>query len=127
MDRGASYRSAIFVHNEARRERSLQAQPAQRPVQGEDRDADPAGVSLYPAEDVHQNYYTTHRYDYNRYYEGSGRDLFAERHWNRKQDKDELRRLLTVLQYTVTQEGLDEPAYHNPYWNNTSRGFTWTW
>ena len=48
MDRGASYRSAIFVHNEARREQAEASKRNLRLAAGsrEDRDADPAGVSL---------------------------------------------------------------------------------
>lgn len=125
MDRGASYRTAIFVHHEEQR---VQAEASKRDLQQSGRFKGkivtpilPAGP-FYPAEDLHQNYYNTHRYDYNRYYEGSGRASFAERHWNRKQDKAELEGRLTALQYAVTQEGLDEPAYDNTYWNNTSRG-----
>ena len=125
MDRGASYRSAIFVHDEAQREH---AEASKRSLQLSGRFKGKIVTPIltagpfYPAEDVHQNYYNTHRYDYNRYYEGSGRDSFAKRHWRRKEDQDELRRRLTAIQYAVTQEGLDEPAYDNPYWNQASRG-----
>lgn len=125
MDRGASYRTAIFVHHEEQRQ---QAEASKRALQQSGRfkgkivtpilPAEP----FYPAEDVHQNYYNTHRYDYNRYYEGSGRASFAERNWNRKRDGEELKKRLTALQYSVTQQGLDEPAYDNPYWSNTSQG-----
>ncbi|GAB6929004.1 peptide-methionine (R)-S-oxide reductase MsrB [Paenibacillus sp. JCM 10914] len=125
MDRGGSYRAAIFVHDGEQRE---QAEASRHALSLSGRFKGkvvtpilPAGA-FYPAEDVHQQYYNTHRYDYNRYYEASGRGSFAERHWKQSQDKTALRKRLSALQYAVTQEETDEPAYNNPYWNNAKQG-----
>ncbi|GIP30193.1 peptide-methionine (R)-S-oxide reductase [Paenibacillus sp. J23TS9] len=125
MDRGASYRTAIFVHNEQQHE---QAEASKRALQASGRfkgkivtEIMSAG-KFYPAEAVHQNYYKTHRFHYNLYQEGSGRTSFAERYWNTKKDKQTLQKRLTRLQFEVTQNGVDEPAFDNEYWNNTREG-----
>ena len=125
MDRGNSYRTAIFVHSGEQR---AKAEASKRELAASGRfkgnivtEILPAGP-FYPAEDEHQDYYKTHRYDYNLYHEGSGRGTFAEKYWRRKQDDAELRKRLTRLQYEVTQHGADEPPYENAYWNNEHEG-----
>ncbi|TFE23082.1 peptide-methionine (S)-S-oxide reductase MsrA [Cohnella luojiensis] len=124
-DRGHSYRTAIFVHNEEQR---LKAEASKRALQDSGRfkrpivtEIVPAGL-FYPAEDYHQNYYKTHRREYNLYREGSGRDDYARRNWNNRKDKEQLRRRLTELQYRVTQNNETEPAFQNEYWNNDREG-----
>ncbi|NBC68298.1 peptide-methionine (S)-S-oxide reductase MsrA [Paenibacillus sacheonensis] len=112
QDRGHSYRAAIFVHNEEQRQ---QAEESKRALQKSGRfkkkivteilDAGP----FYPAEDEHQDYYKTHRRNYNLYVDGSGREAFAERSWNDGKDKAQLKSQLTDLQYKVTQLNEDEP------------------
>ena len=37
-------------------------------------------------------------------------------------DKKELKKRLTHLQYSVTQENDTEPPFHNEYWNNKEEG-----
>jgi len=41
--------------------------------------------------------------------------------WKPK-SKSELRRMLTTLQYNVTQNEATEPAFRNRYWNNKQKG-----
>lgn len=125
MDRGASYRTAIFVHSE---EQWKQAEASKQALAASGRfrkkivtEILPA-APFYPAEAVHQHYYNTHRFRYNQYVEGSGRPDFAERHWHSVKDREALRQRLTALQYDVTQNAADEPPYDNEYWNNTSEG-----
>lgn len=125
MDRGASYRTAIFVHNKEQwmlAEASKIALQKSRRFKGTIVTPILPAMPFYPAEAVHQNYYNSNRYAYNRYYEGSGRASFMDRYWNRKQDIKELRGRLSDIQYSVTQEGVDEPIFDNLYWNNTSEG-----
>ncbi|MDO7908712.1 peptide-methionine (S)-S-oxide reductase MsrA [Paenibacillus sp. JX-17] len=125
MDRGYSYGTAIYVHNEVQR---TEAEASKRELQDSGRfkkkmvtEIIPAGP-FYPAEELHQNYYKTHRYHYNQYVEESGRLDFTERHWKGKKDRQKLQRQLTPLQWQVTQEQMDEPAFANEYWNNDQDG-----
>ncbi len=39
-----------------------------------------------------------------------------------KPSEAELKKILTPMQYKVTQEGGTEPAFHNEYWNNHQQG-----
>ncbi|SFS68300.1 peptide-methionine (S)-S-oxide reductase MsrA [Paenibacillus sp. BC26] len=124
-DRGASYRTAIFVHNQEQRKK---AEASKQALQKSKRFKKPIvteivpAAKFYPAEDEHQDYYNTHRRSYNMYHDYSGRDEFAERSWNTKKDKDRLRQQLTEPQYSVTQNRETEPAFRNEYWNNERAG-----
>ncbi|RAP78405.1 peptide-methionine (S)-S-oxide reductase MsrA [Paenibacillus montanisoli] len=124
-DRGSSYRTAIFVHNEEQRKK---AEASKQALQKSKRFKKPIvteivpAVQFFPAEDEHQDYYNTHRRSYNLYLEGSGREEFVERNWNTKKDKDHLRQQLTELQYRVTQNRETELAFQNEYWNNERKG-----
>ncbi|MBB6672422.1 peptide-methionine (S)-S-oxide reductase MsrA [Cohnella nanjingensis] len=125
QDRGASYRTAIFFHDEDQRRA---AEASKRALQASGRfkgtiatEIIPAGP-FYPAEDVHQHYYKSNPFDYQRYLEGSGRADFAQRSWHSKEDERRLRRQLTETQYAVTQLGETEPAYDNAYWDHFRPG-----
>lgn len=125
QDRGHSFRTAIFVHNGQQREeaeaskRELQASGRFRgPIVTEIVDAGP----FYPAEDYHQHYYRTHPMHYRQYAMASGRDKFIERSWNGERDRARLRRELTDIQYEVTRNNAEEPAFDNAYWDNGSEG-----
>jgi peptide methionine sulfoxide reductase msrA/msrB len=48
-------------------------------------------------------------------------DMEASQKYSRP-DKEELRRLLTPIQYQVTQEDATEPPFKNTYWNNHEMG-----
>jgi len=45
----------------------------------------------------------------------------ANEHWQRPAE-EEIKRRLTPLQYTVTQEADTEPPFRNPYWDNRQDG-----
>ncbi|QSF45883.1 peptide-methionine (S)-S-oxide reductase MsrA [Paenibacillus tianjinensis] len=125
MDRGSSYRTAIFVHSEEQR---AQAEASKAALQAEKRFKSPIVTEIlpatpfYPAEAEHQDYYKTHPLDYKLYLKGSGRGDFTELHWNGREDKERLRSRLTALQYEVTQHKGTEPAYDNAYWNHFQDG-----
>jgi len=144
VDRGDSYVTGIFVHNE---EQKKQARESKRKLENSKRYdrkiVTPIiqATKFYPAEDYHQDYYKKNpiRYKYYRY--RSGRDEFIEKTWGNernykpmnismedsggefsKPSDNELKNSLTELQYEVTQKEGTEPAFSNEYWDNKKQG-----
>lgn len=124
-DRGASYRTAIFYHNEQQKAEAeaskIQLDESGRFTKPIVTDILPAGP-FYEAEDYHQDYHKKNPMHYERYRAGSGRDVFIETHWSRKQDPETLRNKLTELQYEVTQRNGTEPPFQNAYWDHKEEG-----
>ncbi|MEN8142543.1 MAG: peptide-methionine (R)-S-oxide reductase MsrB [Thermodesulfobacteriota bacterium] len=131
VDRGHSYTSAVFYHDENQKEQAerskeelaasnLFSEPLVTPVL-------PAAV-FYPAEEYHQDYYKKNPLRYKFYRRGSGRDRFLDKIWGKERtsikipDKKELKSRLTPLQYHVTQKDGTEPAFNNEYWDNKTPG-----
>lgn len=84
QDRGESYTTAIFVHNEKQRElatvsreRLAQSGRFDKPIVTPIRDAKP----FYAAEEYHQDYYRKEPEHYKQDRAASGRDVFIQRHW----------------------------------------------
>ena len=78
---------------------------------------------FYEAEGYHQNYYKKNSFRYKMYYKGSGREEFLENTWKLSdKKKDEYKRILTPLQYYVTQENGTEPPFNNEYDKNFEEG-----
>ncbi|PYI55106.1 peptide-methionine (S)-S-oxide reductase MsrA [Paenibacillus flagellatus] len=124
-DRGHSYTTAIFVHDEKQREiaerskRRLEAsgtfdKPIVTPIV-------PA-APFYPAEDYHQGYYKTNPVRYQAYYAGSGRAKFLKETWKDKKKDEELKSRLTPIQYEVTQNNGTEPPFRNAFWDHKEEG-----
>ena len=140
VDRGSSYRTAIFYYSEEQKrlaEKSLEALNTsgryEKPIVTV---ILPATV-FYRAEDYHQDYYKNKsiRYKYYRY--RSGRDQYLKKIWGGERkmiesktknkeytipSKEELKKMLTPLQYKVTQEEGTERAFDNDYWENKKEG-----
>ncbi|PAQ14057.1 methionine sulfoxide reductase [Bacillaceae bacterium SAOS 7] len=124
-DRGLSYRTAIFYHNEEQKQlaETSKAELAasgrfQNPIVTEILPASP----FYQAEEKHQGYYKKNAFHYNMYKEGSGRAPFIREHWKRVKSDEQLRKELTPLQYEVTRNNATEPPFHNEFWNHTEEG-----
>jgi peptide methionine sulfoxide reductase msrA/msrB len=125
-DRGPSYRTAIFYHNEEQKriaEKSKQELEASgrfdRPIVTPILPAAP----FYPAEEYHQYYYKKQPVRYQAYFTGSGREAFIREKWKKDPKKDaELRARLTPLQYEVTQNNATEPPFQNEYWDHFEEG-----
>ncbi|WP_411829997.1 peptide-methionine (S)-S-oxide reductase MsrA [Metasolibacillus meyeri] len=83
-DRGESYTTAIFYHNEEQREIAEQSKAA---LQALGKFNTPIAVKILPAkpfyeaETYHQHYYKKNPAHYERYSIGSGRAAFTEKHW----------------------------------------------
>jgi peptide methionine sulfoxide reductase msrA/msrB len=125
-DRGLSYRTAIFYHNEEQR---LEAEASKAEVTESGRfpgkpivtEILPAGP-FYRAEEKHQHYYKKNPFHYNLYREGSGRAGFIRENWKKKKSDEELKKELTPLQFEVTRRNATEPPFRNDFWDHTEDG-----
>ncbi len=124
-DRGSSYRTAVFYHNE---EQHRLAEESKQQLEASGRFNKPIVTDIlpakpfYPAEESHQHYYKKNTWHYNAYKEGSGRAGFIRENWKKKKSDEELRRELTPIQYEVTQNSATEPPFQNEFWNHEEDG-----
>jgi len=139
-DRGAQYRSVIFYHDE---EQARLAKASKEALEKSGRFKKPLvtpilpATAFYKAEDYHQDYHKKNPVRYKFYRWNCGRDQYLKKVWGAemtmpsepekgkpfvKPAKEELRKLLTPMQYEVTQRDGTEPAYKNEYWDNKHEG-----
>lgn len=83
-DRGDSYRTAIFYHNEKQKKLAEESKQAlaesgkfKKPIVTEILPA----MTFYPAEDYHQDFYKKSPEEYKEDRQKSGRDEFIKTHW----------------------------------------------
>jgi peptide methionine sulfoxide reductase msrA/msrB len=124
-DRGGSYRTAIFYHNEEQRDLAVASKKElqesgkfKKPIVTE---IIPAGP-FYEAEDYHQHYYKKNPIRYKLYRTGSGREKFLKDTWKDSVKDQTLKNKLTPIQYEVTQNNGTEPAFRNEFWNHQDEG-----
>jgi methionine-S-sulfoxide reductase len=85
-DRGFSYRTAIFYHNDIQRQQALASKQA---LDESHRFTRPIATSILPAahfyqaEDYHQDYHNKQPSRYCQYRASSGRDDFIFKHWGK--------------------------------------------
>ncbi|MBB6450674.1 methionine-S-sulfoxide reductase [Geomicrobium halophilum] len=84
-DRGESYETAIFYHDEDQRQLALESRrdleengPFNKPI------VTPIvpAATFYDAEDYHQDYHLKNPFHYQLYKKGSGRDAFIKTYWS---------------------------------------------
>lgn len=135
-DRGAQYRTAVFVHDDQQRETAMKSlvelEKSGRfalPIVTEIRSARP----FYQAEEHHQGFYKKNPIRYKAYRRASGRQAFLDRLWQVspangkwnayvKPSETVLRRQLSKTQYEVTQKNGTEPPFRNEFWDHESTG-----
>lgn len=133
-DRGAQYRTAIFYHNQQQKDL---AEESKLRLEESGRYDKPivteiiAYKEFYPAEDYHQDHYQKHPTTYEYYKQHSGRAEYLQAIWPaeesgyedyKKPTDEELRAMLTPLQYEVTQQNGTESPFDNEYWDNKEEG-----
>ncbi len=125
FDRGQSYQTAIFYHDE---EQKRAVEESKRALADSGRFDKPIATQIlpatafYPAEEYHQDYYKKSPIRYKMYRHGSGRDVFIKKHWAPRKDEQMLRARLTPMQYAVTQENGTEPPFRNEFWDHKQEG-----
>lgn len=125
-DRGRSYETAIFYHDENQRELAEKSK----------KDLEESGIfnkkiatkilkaeDFYEAEEYHQDYYKKNPNHYYRYFIGSGRYTFNKISWDKNnKGRENLKNILTPMQFEVTQNDKTEPPFQNEYYNNKEEG-----
>jgi peptide methionine sulfoxide reductase msrA/msrB len=143
VDRGPEYRPIVF-YKDAGQKTAAEASKAalaasgafKRPIAAQVLPAPP----FYAAEDYHQDYAKKNPEAYENYRSHSGRDRFFAEVWGAealldpgappsakggryaKPTKAALAKLLSPMQYEVTQKDGTEPPFQNEYWNNEREG-----
>jgi len=124
-DRGDSYKTAIFYHNEKQKQI---AEESKYKIEISGKFSKPIVTEILPAkefydaEDEHQDYYKKQSFHYRLYKKGSGREDFINKYWKKQHDAKELKKRLTPIQYHVTQENGTELPFQNAYWDNEEEG-----
>ncbi|KJD44382.1 peptide-methionine (S)-S-oxide reductase MsrA [Paenibacillus terrae] len=124
-DRGSSYQTAIFYHNEEQR---IKAEASKKALGESGRFDKPIATPILPAatfyeaEEYHQDYHKKNPAHYKRYRKGSGREDFIEQNWLGKIDKSDLKERLTPIQYEVTQKNATERPFQNEFWDHEGEG-----
>lgn len=89
-DRGRSYETAIFYHND---EQKVLAEESKEDLHKSGRFSKPIATKILPAapfyeaEDYHQQFYKKNPSRYNSYSHGSGRETFKKSHWGVENEK----------------------------------------
>lgn len=139
VDRGKQYSPAIYFENDIEKKQAETVIQKINDLKVFDKEINiPVlnRVKFWPAEEYHQDYYKKNPLRYNYYRSRSGRDDFLEKVWNGyefsnisksykdfvKPSKDELKKILTPIQFDVTQNNGTERPFNNEYDKNFEKG-----
>jgi peptide methionine sulfoxide reductase msrA/msrB len=144
VDRGPEYRPIVFYSDASQKAAAEKSKAAlaksgvfKKPIATEIA----AAPAFYRAEEYHQKYTLKNPEAYGFYRAGSGRDAFFAAAWSasalldpgrppasspakpwKKPDAAALKKVLTPMQYSVTQAEGTEPPFDNAYWNEHRAG-----
>jgi peptide methionine sulfoxide reductase msrA/msrB len=136
VDTGFQYSSCIYTHDKKQKEVADKFKK-ELSESKKFRKAIVTGVemlkSFYPAEKQHQDFYRKNNNYYKRYFKGSGREAYIKKVWKKsipediklkwvKPNQKELKKMLTDIQYRVTQEEDTEKPFTNKYDSNKKAG-----
>ncbi|MYL32833.1 peptide-methionine (R)-S-oxide reductase MsrB [Pontibacillus yanchengensis] len=124
-DRGTSYTTAIFYHNEKQKQLAEQSRKQleesgkfKKPIVTKILPASP----FYRAEEKHQDYHKKQSFHYRLYKQGSGRKDFIDNNWKMDKDQEQLKKQLSSIQYKVTQENGTEAPFQNEFYDHEEDG-----
>ena len=143
VDRGSQYRPIVFYSND---QQKAEAEASKAALAKSGKLPGPIAVQIvkaapfYRAEDYHQDYTKKNPDNYMAYFSNSGRTEFFAKVWGpsalvdsaapplatkaiwTKPSKDQLKKMLTPMQFDVTQQDGTEPPFQNEYFNNEKAG-----
>jgi len=143
VDRGPEYRPVVYYFNDQQR---AEAEASKAALAKSGKLPGPIVVQIvkasdfYPAEEYHQDYPKKNPQNYMDYYVASGRKEFLTKVWGQvalmdpagppsslkgtwaKPSQDQLKKLLSPMQFDVTQNDGTEPPFQNEYFNNEEAG-----
>ncbi len=141
VDRGPQYETAIFYTDHEQR---IAAEKSKKELATSGKFTKPIVTRIlpadifYPAEDYHQDYYNKSPVHYRMYKQNSGREGFINRTWGGsctvppsekplennyvRPPDNEIKNMLSPMQYNVTQKNATEPPFDNEYWDNKKQG-----
>jgi len=143
VDRGPQYRPIVFYLND---QQKVEAEASKAALATSGKLPGPIAAQIvkasafYPAEEYHQDYPKKNPENYMDYYLNSGRKEFFAKVWGpavmidpaappsaakgewKKPSEDQLKKILTRMQFEVTQQDGTEPPFANEYFNNEQAG-----